>query len=205
MGKKLVHGVGVYEKGVYPASLNRELTLHYKIWVGMLQRCYSEANQKKRPTYIGCSVSEDFKNFQLFAAWCELQIGFGVKGYHLDKDIISKGSKQYSADNCVFIPKHINLLLTDRGRDRGEYPIGVNWHKAVGKFQASLSRKGKRHCIGYYNSVEDAVSAYKEAKESHVKDMAREYKDFVDERVYNALMVWETTNALINKQEETTV
>ncbi len=35
--------------------------------------------------------------------------------------------------------------------------------------------------------------------------MAREYKDFVDERVYNALMVWETTNALINKQEETTV
>lgn len=51
--KELVHGVGInnllYTRG----------TPSYKAWTSMLERCYSPKYQKKRSTYIGCSVCHD--------------------------------------------------------------------------------------------------------------------------------------------------
>jgi hypothetical protein len=191
MSKKLVHGLGVYEKGEYTCKVGGRHTKEYRLWQNMLRRCYSQAFQEKSWTYKGCSVSEEFKYFQKFSEWCNSQIGFGIKGYQLDKDIIYKGNKQYNRDSCAFVPKQLNTLLGNSGAIRGDYPVGVGWHKTTERFQSSLAKMGKSVHIGLFSTPEDAFYAYKEAKEAYIKVVAEKYKDSIDPRVYQALMEWE--------------
>ncbi len=189
--KKLVHGVGLYEDGDYFCTIGGTQTKHYCLWTDMLKRCYSKKYLESTPAYLGCSVSEDFKYFQNFAGWCESQIGFNTKGYDLDKDILYAGNKQYNKYSCVFVPKQLNILLIDRGASRGLYPVGVYWNKGDKRFRAQITKRGKRHYLGSYDTVEKAWNVYKIAKESYVREMVNEYKNSIDPRVYDALMRWE--------------
>lgn len=186
---RLVREVGIYEEGKFFCRVDKILTKEYQLWYNMLQR-NSQSYQKLYPTYKGCSISSNFKNFQFFAEWCQYQAGFGNEGWCLDKDILVKGNKEYSEETCVFIPQHLNKLLTDRGADRGEFPIGVTRRNSESKFQAQISKWGERHHLGYYFNQEDALSAYKSAKECHLKEVGEFYKEVIDTRAYSALMGW---------------
>ena len=55
-------------------------------------------------------------------------------------NLLIKGNKVYSEDSCVFIPREINSLLTKRDNNRGEYLIGVSWHKRDKVFMATVSK-----------------------------------------------------------------
>ena len=45
----------------------------------MLERFHDSKYQEKRPTYIGCSVAEEWHNFQIFAEVCNtIDITLGV-------------------------------------------------------------------------------------------------------------------------------
>ena len=83
--KKLVCGVGIYEKGRFKATEyvcgKRKITKVYGMWRSMLERCYSVKNKNRDVTYSECSVSENFKYFQRFAEWAEKQVGFGEDGF----------------------------------------------------------------------------------------------------------------------------
>ena len=103
----------------------------------MLVRCYSDTSKKKNPTYEGCEVSENFKSYEYFYDWCQKQIGFANKDWHLDKDLLVKGNKIYSESTCIFIPSEINLLLTKCTASRGEHLIGVCWDKAKKAFKVA--------------------------------------------------------------------
>ena len=96
-----VYGIGVVGTK-YPISEGGKDTKDYALWNNMLQRCYSDAYKKKRPTYEGCGVSENFKYYEYFYEWCHKQIGFSNKNWHLDKDLLVKGNKVYSESACVF-------------------------------------------------------------------------------------------------------
>ena len=48
--------------------------------------------------------------------------------------------------------------------------------------------KGKREYLGLFNTELEAFNAYKQAKESFVKEQANKWKDKIDERAYEALM-----------------
>ena len=187
-----VFGVGITGTKYQP-TINGVNTKEYKLWVRMLERLYGATYQKKQPTYIGCEVSENFKSYEYFYEWCHKQIGFGVEGngnpFQLDKDLLVKGNKVYSESTCVFIPAEVNTLLTKRTASRGEYLIGVYWHKKGKAFKAQISKnKGKREHLGYFKTEIEAFNAYKTAKESFVKEQAEKWKDKIDERAYNALM-----------------
>ena len=119
--------------------------------------------------------------------------GFGLEGWQLDKDIIQKGSKLYSKDTCCFVPAEVNLLLTKRDKCRGEYPVGVNFHKATGKFRARLNINGRLKHLGLFNTPEEAFQVYKPAKEAQIKVVAEKWKHLLDERVYQALMTYEVS------------
>ena len=190
-----VYGIGVVGTK-YPSRVNGVQTKECALWYSMLKRCYSDAFKKKRPTYEGCKVSDKFKNYEYFYEWCHKQIGFGVDGngnpFQLDKDLLVKGNKVYSENTCVFIPSGINSLLIKCTASRGEHLIGVYWSKTANAFVARVSRnKGGSEHLGLFNTEIEAFNAYKEAKESFIKEQAEKYKSQIDERAYNALMKYE--------------
>ena len=51
--------------------------------------------------------------------------------------------------------------------------------------------KGKQEHLGYYSTEIEAFNAYKQAKESFVKEQANKWKDQIDPRAYKALMSYE--------------
>jgi len=191
MSKKLVYGAGIYDKGEFAGSEkvgNKWVaTKEYVLWNNMLKRCCSEKFQLKRPTYDGCYSSDNFKNFQLFAEWCQSQTGFKMKDYHLDKDMLINGNKCYSEDNCVFVPRQLNIFLTNMRSDQGNCPVGVSFHKRDKHYRAMMCIKGKSTYLGYYSTPEEAFNVYKTAKEARAKELAIEYAGLVDPRVIDAL------------------
>ena len=183
-----VHGVGI-AGAKYPITVNGVKTKEYMLWCSMLERCYNATYQKQRPTYEGCEVSDNFKSYEYFYEWCNKQIGFDSEDWHLDKDLLIKGNKVYSESTCVFIPREVNTLLTKSTASRGEHLIGVFWNKTNNAFRARVNKnKGKQEHLGYFNTEIEAFKAYKEAKESFIKEQANVWKDKIDERAYKALM-----------------
>ena len=195
-GVKDLHLASVYGVGVlgtkYSPSINGVKTKEYVLWHSMLKRCYSDTCQKKRPTYIGCEVSDNFLHYEYFYEWCNKRIGFDNEGWHLDKDLLIKGNKVYSEDSCVFIPAEINQVLIKREALRGEYLIGVYWHNTKKAFVAQVNKnKGKREHLGYFKTELEAFNAYKTAKEIYIKELTNKWEGKIDERAYNALMNYE--------------
>ena len=183
-----VYGVGIIG-AKYPVSEGSVKTKEYDLWCNMLRRCYSDGFKKKQPTYEGCEVSDNFKSFEYFYEWCYKQIGFNNKGWHLDKDLLTKGNKVYSENSCVFIPAEINTLLIKCTASRGENLIGVYWHKKGKAFVAMVNKnKGRSEYLGYFKTEIEAFNAYKKAKEAFIKEQAEKWKGKIDDRAYEALM-----------------
>ena len=156
---KLVWGVGFNDR-TRPAKVDGKIVKEYDLWQSMLSRCFSEKCQTLYPTYKGCNVSDNFLNYAYFYDWCQEQIGFGKvddKGryWQLDKDLLFVGNKTYSETACVFVPHEINSFFTDSGNARGEYPIGVSFHKQNDKFQARCTVNGKPQHLGYFNTQQE--------------------------------------------------
>ena len=186
----LVCGVGINDRSI-SSQLNGKDTKEYALWHSMLKRCYSITYLANNPTYIGCSVSDNFKYYHLFHAWCKTQIGFNADSYQLDKDLLIKGNKQYNEQTCIFIPSAINSLLISCSSVRGLLPIGVT--KKGNKFQAQCNLVGKRIYLGTFDTPELAFQAYKAAKEKYIKEQAELYKDSIDPRAYKALLNYEVS------------
>lgn len=191
----LVYGVGV--KGMkYHAKCSGKTLREYFLWQGVLFRC-TQKFWSKRPSYDGCTASENFKSYTFFYEWCQKQVGFGNKDengryWHLDKDLLVKGNRLYSETTCAFVPQRINSLLIKCDSARGEYLVGVSWREDKNKF-ASQCRLGggKRKLLGYFLTAQEAHQAYKLFKEALIKEVANEYKTQLDPRVYEALMNYE--------------
>lgn len=186
-----VQGVGFLGEGPYITSKNKVLTQESITWRGMLQRCYDKKFLLKHPTYENNYTSVSFHNFQNFAHWCQSAIGFTNKSWCLDKDIILRHNKEYSEDLCAFVPHEINNLLINNKVCRGELPIGVSYHKEKRMYSASCHKNGKQLEIGMYREPLEAFEAYKIFKENTIKDVANRWKDQVDFRVYESLMLWQ--------------
>ena len=185
-----MYGIGI--TGDIQVNVNGQYLKEYKIWKRVLCRCYSVGYQKVQPTYIDCSVSENFRYLEYFKEWCNSQIGFNSvdekgKPFALDKDILVKGNRVYNEDVCVFVPQEVNLLFTKRDKSRGEYPIVVSFLKSRGMLTATLNNK----YLGYFNTAEQAFQVYKTAKEAYIKEVANKWKDKIDPKVYEALMNYE--------------
>jgi hypothetical protein len=136
---------------------------YYRVWYNMLNRCYSESYLKKYPTYRGCSVCPEWIYFMTFKAWMMTQ---DFEGKQLDKDILFEGNKIYNPETCRFVDKDLNNFLTDSGAARGEWPIGVNWHKVTGKFVAQCRNPfiNKQEHLGLFNCPNEAHNAWRQRK-----------------------------------------
>lgn len=172
----------------YPSSINGVQVKSYGAWRNMIKRCYSGDFQKKYPTYIGCSVSDNFLEYSYFHEWCSNQIGYDKKGFHLDKDILVKNNRIYSEDTCVFVPNSLNQFLVSRVNFRGDNPIGVVFNKNKGLYHARVNNGfGKLKHIGYFQTKEGAFNAYAREKKLVGLYLSEVYTGCVDDRVISAL------------------
>jgi len=192
MSKKrsLVFGVGVND-WVGAVKVGGKQIREYKLWAGMLQRCFDEKFKQKYPTYNDATCSKEWLSMTKFIEDVSQMKGFGLSGWALDKDILQKGNKLYSKETCCFVPQEVNMLLVKSDKTRGEWPVGVDFRKASGKFRAKLRINGKTKHLGYFTTPEEAFQAYKLAKEAYIKVVANKWKYILDERVYLALMAYE--------------
>ena len=177
--KKLIYGVGLNDSKEPVTSLingKRVISKYYDLWNSMIQRCYSEKEKEKWPTYKDCYVCDDWLIFSNFKSWMKKQEWHGL---HLDKDLLFKGNKVYSPETCIFVSKELNAFTTDSVAKRGIYPIGVNFHKSSGKFIAQCKNPftKSRGYIGLYSSPEDAHEAWRKRKH----ELACQWADAVDD------------------------
>lgn len=176
--------VGFTPKGEYDSS-----DPAYRLWIGMIRRCYDKKSLELYPSYKGVEVCEDWHNYQNFAKWAYQQWNAFKDGFNLDKDLLVVGSKIYSPDTCSFVPREINSISITRRNHRGDLPIGVV--SKAGKYSAKISIFNKVVHLGTFDCMIEAFKAYKKAKEDHIKELANIWKHVLSDTVYSNLMTWE--------------
>lgn len=183
---KLVFGVGLNDADYHVLTKVNGKPVRcpfYQMWSNMLLRCYDEKFQDKNPTYIGCSVCDEWLVFSKFKSWMETQ---DWQDRQLDKDLLAVGNKVYSPNVCVFVDKATNLFTIDSGASRGKHPIGASFDNRTRKFRAQCSNPitRKNELLGYFTCPEQAHQAWRKRKHEFACQLADLQSD---PRVANAL------------------
>ena len=142
---------------------------YYVVWSNMIERCYSSKYHKRKPTYKGCTVCDEWLLFSKFKEWMIKQ---DWNGSHLDKDLLIHGNKVYSPVTCLFVDPDVNLLINDNRAKTSNFPVGVRLNITSKKYQASVKSKGKEKYLGCFDTLELAFEAYKKAKYEIIKEVA---------------------------------
>ncbi|AGG57925.1 hypothetical protein VPBG_00153 [Vibrio phage helene 12B3] len=187
---KLIYGMAVNDAN-YKLSKRKRLSNgvckkvwecpFYSKWVGMLTRCYSKAEHKRRPSYSDCTVCKDWLLFSNFKKWMEKEDWLGKD---LDKDLFGKGNKEYSPLTCVFISPELNSFLGLNPSKRGNLPLGVSFNVKKDRYRSRIKLEGKENHLGTYDTILEAHYAWQVAKIEVAKVHIRETEDT---RVVNLL------------------
>lgn len=161
-----------------PVCVNYERIRSYEVWNDMIKRCYRKYRLTKFPTYIGCSVCEEWRSFSTFKKWFDENY---IEGNMLDKDLLSGATKIYSPQTCCFLPPRINIFLS---KDSTYVFCRSNG------FYANTCQDKVFISFGPYETAEEAVVAVYNSKIAHIQELAKEYlqKGGITDRIYDALM-----------------
>jgi len=156
--RNIIFGVGINDtKGAIDGCP------YFKIWYGMLKRCYHPPCWVRSPTYKGCEVHPDWWKFSKFKGWMKKQ---DWQGKQLDKDLLLQGNRVYSKDTCIFITHRINCFIKTNINPNKELPIGVTKTRSVGY---------ESNCCGIYlgsfTDVEGAHLAWQKSKVNTAIDL----------------------------------
>lgn len=188
---RLVHGVGVNDADYPTVRTVIENGKHrivwrcpiYQMWASMLSRCYSKSYQKRKPTYVGCSVDKSWHKFSAFQKWA-LKNNW-EKGLALDKDILKGDNKVYGPKTCAFVDQKTNSFFS--GWCNVDHTTGTCYISERDMWRASCSNpfeRGKQYGIGNFESQAEAHAAWRERKHEFACQLA---KLQTDKRVAKAL------------------
>ena len=166
--RKPLYGVGINDSN-YVVSRKGAACSYYKVWKGVIERCYSKKFHDKYPSYIGCTVCDEWLLFSNFKSWMQSQ---DWKGKQIDKDILVQGNKMYSPSNCIFVTHAVNSLFTCRERKRGKYNQGVHVGTNTKKYKAQCSYLGVINRLGTFDSEKEAFDVYKKFKYGVIRELA---------------------------------
>lgn len=160
-------------------------------WEGIKNRCKSNILYDRTFNYQGCSVCDEWKEFASFRKWFldNLYIVPGQR-MEIDKDLLVKGNRVYSPETCCFLPRNINHAITILKNGKTNLPPGVSYTKYKETFEAKIDTEYVKAKKRFYTK-EEAFKWYKTMKEYSIKMMAEEYKEYLPEKIYNALMRFE--------------
>lgn len=185
--RKLKYGVGNNDADylTQPVVNGKQIRCPaYKAWDRILMRAYSESYHKNQPTYRNVIVCDEWLTFSNFRKWF---IKNHRDGYSLDKDLLVIGNRVYSPDTCIYVPTWLNCFILGSGARRGNFKIGVTWHKYDNKFIAQCHNpkdKGlKSEHLGLFDDEDSAHSAWLTRKLEIALDLKPEM-DKIDLRIY---------------------
>lgn len=179
-----VYGKGFIGEGPHRYHNGRKKTFVGVVWAGILARLFDSTNHVHNPTYTDCTIAPEWLNFQVFAEWHSSQNK--PEDWAIDKDILFRGNREYSAETCRLVPKCINNLFTSTNSRRGDLPIGVS--KKGCNFVATLQRDGVSYNLGTHKTPLQAFVAYKVAKEENIQRIAHLYVHELDPELYKAML-----------------
>lgn len=181
----LVSGVGIID-----VNAEYRQSSIFRIWREMIARCYNLSYQRKRHTYSGCVVCEEWKCYSKYLEWYKEHC---IQGFEVDKDLLSfsKGRKIYSPDTCCFLPPEINSILSRKSAKR-DLPLGV--HIVGGCITASCNGTH----LGTFKTIEDARMAYVQRKRASITELANKWKHKLEKRAYDALINLDIDNFFRN-------
>lgn len=149
----------------FPSVIVQYRTRASLLWENINKRSEPGGSyQRKNKTYEGCT--NKFLSFQDFAEWCNCQFGYGIPGWHIDKDLLADGDISYSPEKCVFLPSRVNQMITAFSKDgKGVLPKGVFFSGS--KFSAKVSNGyGGAQYLGSFESQEEAARVALDARAS---------------------------------------
>lgn len=185
MGNRKYGTLGV---GRHTSSVNGVQTKTYTVWSDLVARCCSDEWKTRRPEHLHTDMCTDWLDFQVFAEWYETQPCFGLFNAQIDKDLLGKSSRMYAPSTTCLLPRVINNVLKTCSKQRGTLPIGVTYKGQIKPYRACLSIHGKTVCFGSYSTTEEAFAAYKQGKEDYVKTLALQFREFLPNNAFDALM-----------------
>ena len=131
---KTVCGIGVIG---YPTIEDYSTTREYRVWIGMIRRCY-DINDCNYSSYgaKGVRVCDRWLRFDCFYSDVPFIDGYDKELFesgqlHLDKDIkqIGMTNKIYSPQTCTFLSPEINV---DLARNPNDY---IGWYEQVQHYE----------------------------------------------------------------------
>lgn len=179
--------VGVGFLGTSHAALNfSEFNREKTVWRGLFKRAYDNKTLLTRPGYTGTTVNPKWHDLGGFVEWTQEAVGWRNESWHVDKDLILRGNKEYGPETCCMLPPIINSALWEREHS---LPPGVT-KLSDGYYRGGFYAEGKVE-QKRFKTPQEAFEFYKPLKEARLKQLANEYKSQIDPRAYDALMSWE--------------
>lgn len=171
---------------IYMKTINLTRSKLNQLYHNMLNRCYNQKFQEEHPYYKGCAVCEawldDKYNFYNWVNDGNFYVIDGESTVHLDKDILVKGNKIYSPENCIFAPQSINNLIGGLHSKTDNLPVGVCRTKN-GKYKPLIKK-----FPDVFDTPEEAFWIYKVHKEAEILAKADQYLGQIPMKLYYALL-----------------
>lgn len=205
MGKQTKNEQGYviyFKKAVYDTDLpaswyekvggksNRIWCPYTRRWLCMLNRTICDSFIQHNPSYVDCTICEDWLIFSNFKRWVDEQPNKEWINCHLDKDIFVRGNKHYCESSVVFVDKVVNTFITDSKSIRGNTMLGVTENT-----KQLTGRRYKAFCRNPFTKLQENLGCFYEEYDAHRVWQARKHelacelaKLQEDKRVSEALM-----------------
>ena len=119
----------------------------------------------------------------------------------VDKDLLFHGNKEYAPDKCCIIPQTLNTMLSNCKKhklpewktSKMNLPLGVRYDSRMGMYYGEIKPFGHDEVIrlSYWGTPEEAFEEYRIIKKADITVMAVKYKNYIPQRVFDALMHYE--------------
>jgi len=131
----------------------------YRTWSGIIQRCNNEnAGHYNNYGGRGITVCDEWLDF------AEFFHDMGKKphkNYTIERIDNDKG---YSKENCIWADRFAQNINQRVRKDNKTGCKGVSYRKDIGKYIVNINRNNKRHYLGAFNDIEDAIAVRLEAE-----------------------------------------
>ena len=191
-----IFGVGIVGEDyslIHEKDNKKKQLRSYITWKGMLERCYTTDCGS---SYEGCSVCDEWLYYPNFKKWYDsnyYDVNNGER-MHLDKDILHRGNRIYSPENCMFVPNKINIQFKSCGNVKyTDLPTGITIHPTTKGYTVSCGNKRRKY--GVIN-LKEAIQIYYKFKKELLEEVLSNYEGLLSEYIYNFLHNYDYTEEM---------